>query len=113
MRLFAGLLASALLAPPGCAHAQQAAARPRLVVVIAVDQMRADHLTRFAQMYRGGLARFIREGAMYTDAHHFHSGTETSPGHATLGTGAFPSRHGIIANEWFERKEAKTVYSVE
>ena len=30
---------------------------PRLVVVIVVDQMRADHLTRFAGVYRYGFAR--------------------------------------------------------
>lgn len=117
MRFVAGLLASALVLTPvsacGTQQVPPAAARPRLVVVIAVDQMRADFLTRFPQMYHGGLARFIRDGAMYTNAHQDHSGTETSPGHATLGTGAFPSRHGIIANEWFERKEGKTIYSVD
>jgi len=112
MRYFAGLLATALMVTPP-ASAPQVPARPRLVVVIVVDQMRADFLTRFPQLYRGGLARFISQGAVFTEAHHSHSGTETSPGHATIATGSFPSRHGIVANEWFERSENKTVYSVD
>jgi predicted AlkP superfamily pyrophosphatase or phosphodiesterase len=28
---------------------------------------------------------------------------ETAPGHATLATGVFPARHGIVANSWHQR----------
>src|SRR5262249_2511318 len=31
-----------------------------------------------------------------------HLNTETGPGHASLGTGAPPRVHGIVANRWFE-----------
>ncbi len=76
---------------------------PKLVVVIVVDQMRADHLSRFAGLYKGGFKRFLDQGAVFTNAHHGHYATETGPGHATIATGAHPSRHGIVANSWFDR----------
>lgn len=87
--------------------------KPKLVVFVIVDQMRADHLTRFAGVYRNGFARLIRDGAIFTNAHHDHSYTVTAAGHATLSTGAFPSRHGIVGNNWFDRVENKRVYCAE
>ena len=88
-------------------------ATPRLAVVISVDQMRYDYLTRFAGLYKGGLAKLYREGAVFTNVHHDHAGTETAPGHATLLTGAFPAHHGIIANSWFDSQTQKSIYSVD
>ncbi len=83
---------------------------PRLVLVIAVDQMRADYLERFAPLLTNGLGRLLREGVVFTDAHHFHAATETAPGHATLATGTFPRRHGIIGNSWFDREAGEEAY---
>ncbi len=84
---------------------------PRLVVVVAVDQMRADYLDRFGHLFEGGLARVLREGSLYTDAHQDHAATVTAPGHATIATGVFPARHGIVGNDYFERAEGRSVYS--
>ncbi len=89
---------------------------PKLVVVISVDQMRADYLTRFASFFKGGLARLAGEGegggAVYTEAHQDHFFTSTSAGHATISTGVYPSRSGIVANSWWARKERRNVYAV-
>jgi predicted AlkP superfamily pyrophosphatase or phosphodiesterase len=78
--------------PPG------APARPTLLVLITVDQLRADYLDRFGPQFRGGLARLTRGGAWFTDAHHDHAITETAPGHATLLSGRFPRSTGITMN---------------
>jgi predicted AlkP superfamily pyrophosphatase or phosphodiesterase len=75
-----------------------ATARPTLVVLITVDQLRADYLDRYGQQLTGGLARLMRGGAWFTDAHHDHAITETAPGHATLLAGRFPRSTGIMAN---------------
>lgn len=83
---------------------------PRLVLVIVVDQMRADYLERFRPLLNHGLSRLLKEGIVFTNAHHFHAATETAPGHATLATGVFPKRHGIIANSWFDRERGEDVY---
>ena len=86
---------------------------PRLVVVISVDQMRADYLERFDDRFTGGLARLLSDGAVFEDAHQDHAMTSTAPGHATIATGAFPARHGLVQNDWYDRAMARSVYSVE
>ncbi|MCG6958053.1 MAG: alkaline phosphatase family protein [Gemmatimonadetes bacterium] len=73
---------------------------PKLVVMISVDQMRADLIDRYAPAFHGGFRRLLDEGYKFTEASHAHATTETAVGHATLSTGVFPSRSGIVANEW-------------
>lgn len=75
-----------------------APAPPSLIVLITIDQFRDDYLDRFGPQLRGGLARFARGGAWFTNAHHDHAITETAPGHATLLAGRFPRSTGIMAN---------------
>jgi len=36
--------------------------------------------------------------------------TYTAPGHASVYTGATPSNHGIVGNEWFNKATGKDVY---
>jgi hypothetical protein len=47
---------------------------------------------------------------VFDDAHFGHAYTVTAPGHATLFTGASPSRHGIIGNEWRDPRTGEAVY---
>lgn len=88
------VLATPLRALP----AQSSAASPSLVVLITVDQMRADYLDRFASQLTGGLGRLSKGGARFTNAHQDHAITETAPGHATLLAGRFPRSTGIAMN---------------
>ena len=41
---------------------------PRLVLVLSIDQMRYDYLTRFEPLYTGGLRTLLDRGAVFTDA---------------------------------------------
>lgn len=82
----------------GVATPTAAQARPSLVVLLTVDQLRADYLTRFEPQLTGGLARLSRGGAWFPNAHHDHAITETAPGHATLLAGRFPRSTGIMMN---------------
>jgi predicted AlkP superfamily pyrophosphatase or phosphodiesterase len=75
-----------------------ASAPPSLVVLITIDQFRADYIDRFGPQLNGGLVRLARTGAWFTNAHHDHAITETAPGHATLLAGRFPRSTGIMAN---------------
>ncbi|HYE13340.1 MAG TPA: alkaline phosphatase family protein [Pyrinomonadaceae bacterium] len=85
---------------------QQKRARPRLVLLIAVDQFRYDYLERFGDLFvAGGLRRLLRDGASWTNANYDHVPTETAPGHATMMTGAWPAETGIVANDWYERND--------
>ena len=100
--------------PPPADAAQSAAyQRPRLVLLIAVDQFRYDFLERFADLFvAGGLRRLQREGASWTNANYDHVPTETAPGHASMLTGAWPSETGIIGNDWYDRASKKTILNV-
>ena len=85
--------------------------RPRLVLVLTVDQFRYDYLTRFDAEYKGGLRRLLDQGAVFTSARYEHLPTVTAVGHSTIATGAFPSTSGIVGNEWFDRETGRTVES--
>ena len=89
-----------------------AAATPRLVVVISVDQMIPEQLERLSPWWQGGFARFLEEGLVFRRAALSHAHTETGPGHATLGTGCSPARHGIVENDFFDRDTGQHLYCV-
>jgi predicted AlkP superfamily pyrophosphatase or phosphodiesterase len=73
--------------------------RSRLAVVIVVDQLRADLVDRFAAHYGDdGFNRFRGRGAVFTHCQYAFAATQTGPGHATVGTGTLPRRHGIASN---------------
>lgn len=86
--------------------------RPRLAIVIVVDQMRADYLSRYASLYTGGLARLMQTGIVFTQAYHNHAATETAVGHATISTGCYPAKHGIVGNGWYDQERQKTATAV-
>ncbi len=97
-----------------CALAAVAAPppKPKLVVGIVIDQFRYDYTTRFRADYTGGIARFLRDGAVFTNARYIHFPTVTAVGHSTLMSGATPSYSGIVGNEWYDRESGKQVTSV-
>jgi predicted AlkP superfamily pyrophosphatase or phosphodiesterase len=97
--LSAGASATRLRAQSGADPAAPASpARPTLVVLVTIDQLRADYLERFAPQLVGGLGRLARGGAVFTNAHQDHAITETAPGHASLLSGRFPRSTEIVAN---------------
>ena len=86
---------------------------PRLVVMIIVDQMRADYLDRFASHWHGGLYRFLQDGERFTQAYHDHAITKTVVGHAVLATGQLPSGNGIIGDYLYNHITNTQLYSCE
>jgi predicted AlkP superfamily pyrophosphatase or phosphodiesterase len=86
---------------------------PRLVVVIAVDQFRADYLARFRPYFTSGFKRLLENGADFQSCFYRYAYTVTAPGHATIATGATPYVHGIFANEWVVRDTWEKVNNVE
>ncbi len=69
---------------------------PKLVVMLAVDQLGEELLERAAPYLTGGLGRLLRHGAWYTNAWVDHAITVSHPGHVTLSTGMDPADHGIV-----------------
>jgi hypothetical protein len=89
-------------------------APPRLVVVIAVDQLRPDYLDRFRPWFGpGGFNRLLRAGAVYPRARYEHVTTETCPGHAVMLTGSYGGVNGIVAIQWYDPVQERALYCVE
>jgi predicted AlkP superfamily pyrophosphatase or phosphodiesterase len=76
------------------------------VVVLVVDQMRADYIDRYQHQWHAGLTRLLRDGAWFRQAAYPYLGTMTCGGHATISTGTFPAQHGMILNDWWDREHA-------
>ncbi|HXI12599.1 MAG TPA: alkaline phosphatase family protein [Thermoanaerobaculia bacterium] len=91
-----------------------AAEKPRLIVVISIDQFPYEYLERFSPWFApGGFNRFMKDGANFENARYTYANTYTGPGHASIGTGYLPSESGIVANRWYDREKGKSVYVVE
>ncbi len=87
--------------------------KPKLIVGIVVDQMRNDFIYRYWDRYsEGGFKRIISNGYYFKNAHYNYIPTYTAPGHCSIYTGATPKTHGIIANEWFDKKTKTEIYCV-
>jgi predicted AlkP superfamily pyrophosphatase or phosphodiesterase len=93
--------------PASASHSSKSLPKPKLVVLLVVDQMRADYVDKFLGQWRGGLRRLVEEGAWFRDAAYPYSVTETCVGHATISTGALPATHAMVANAWFDRETQK------
>lgn len=84
-------------------QAQAYVGRPKLIVIVIIDQFRGDYLNRDHSKFAGrGFKLFTDEGAWFTDCYFDYANTKTAPGHATIGTGAYSDGHGIDANEWWD-----------
>ncbi len=98
--LLGGLAGSRALALPP---------RPRLLVLIVVQQFRPEYLdAASSQLAPGGLKRLLEKGAWFPDCRHAAS-TFPSSTLATLATGSWPSEHGIVAESWYDRQVLKPV----
>ncbi|XOV80810.1 MAG: alkaline phosphatase family protein [Aestuariibacter sp.] len=106
-----GLLLTSLIAAASC-FAQE----PKLILQITVDQLRGDLLHRYEDSFVDGkypgFKQFLDRGTLYTNTHYRHAATLTAVGHATLATGAIPAHHGLIANNWYDATNNKSMYCV-
>jgi predicted AlkP superfamily pyrophosphatase or phosphodiesterase len=88
--------------------------KPVLIIGIVIDQMRYDYIYRFWDKYsEGGIKRMVQGGTFCKNASYNFLINETAVGHATISTGALPSCHGIISNNWYVGLQDKTIYCVE
>jgi len=89
-------------------------AQPKLVLVIAVDGLPQEQVTRYrSQFGEGGFRRLLDQGAWFNNAHQAHGVTVTAVGHSAILSGAYPYNHGIIGNNWIDPVTLKSVYCTE
>lgn len=89
-------------------------AQPRLIVQLVIDQLRGDLIYQHqSQFGKNGFNYLIDHGIDYHNANHPHANTTTCAGHATIATGSYPSLHGVVDNDWYDRKTKQLVYCME
>ncbi len=88
--------------------------RPRLVVLCSIDQLASWVCALGEPFYApdGGFRRLKSGGVSFSNCAYQHACTETGPGHATIGSGAPASLHGIVKNNWWDRDQQKLIYCV-
>lgn len=88
--------------------------RPKLILLLVVDQFRADYLLRFEGRFQeNGFKFLMHQGAYYPYGQYDILQSMTGPGHATISTGAYPYQMGIPSNTWFDYVTQQKVYCVE
>jgi len=110
-KILFGLVCVAALNQTSCTALKPSS--PSLVVMLVVDQMRPDLLTRFDGLYKGGFRWLMDHGIWFTDTHHEHSYTATGPGHTAIGFGQYPGNVGVLGNSFYDRTLKKNVNCVE
>lgn len=84
---------------------------PKLVVTIIVDQMRYDYWERSPQLFStNGFRLLLERGAFMTSAKYNYFPTVTGPGHASYLSGCGPAVHGIVGNDWYDKRTGKDIY---
>lgn len=81
----------------GGASVGQSPARAQYLVVIVMDGFRPDYLT-LAPMHH--LHALMRSGRSYSRAWVGQLETQTPTGHATIVTGVYPKKHGVMGFVW-------------
>src|SRR5215510_9580169 len=97
----AATFAAAIAQPSDAQRAVDATSRAQpvgLVVLIAVDQLRADYLDRFRPQLTHGFGRLRGTGVFFPSAIQDHALTETAPGHASMLSGRAPAHTRIWSN---------------
>lgn len=116
-RLWIGLITLLLTVSPALPCAASAYdGRPKLVILLVIDQFREDYLERYRADFKGqGFNLFLDHGAYFPDCYFAYANLVTASGHATIGTGAYTDGHGIAANEWWDlaRNTKRPISSVE
>ena len=84
---------------------------PRLVVIVSFDQYRGDYPTLFSRFVgKRGFARMQKQGASFTKCYYEHANNITGPGHASLLTGCYPARTGIVGNDFCDLRTGSCSY---
>lgn len=101
-------LAATTFTPAASASAYNA--RPKLVVILVLDQFRGDYLDRYRADFKtpNGFNLFLKQGAYFPECYYDYANTMTAPGHSTIGTGAYTNGHNIAVNDWWDLSRSTT-----
>ncbi|TGK14080.1 alkaline phosphatase family protein [Leptospira fletcheri] len=101
----------------GSVFSAPSSGRPKLIVVVSVDQL-AGNLIESKSMktwggeFTRGFKTLQEEGVYFTNAYHAHGFTETGPGHSVILSGRFPANTKITQNSWSDPETGEEIYCV-
>ena len=87
---------------------------PKLVITIAIDQLRTDYLEAFTPLYGDkGFRLLMNEGLVYTNASYSFANIDRASSIANISTGTTPYYNSIVGARWLDRETLRPVYCVE
>ena len=90
--------------------AQNLQPAPRLVVNIAVDQLRTDYIEHFSPLYgEDGFRKLLQGGRVYEAASYPFSPVDRASAIASIATGTTPHYNNIVATQWLDRNTLRPV----
>ena len=92
-------------------QAQTLQSAPRLVVNIAIDQLRTDYIEHFSPLYgEEGFRKLLQNGCVYEAANYPFSPVDRASAIATIATGATPHYNNIVGTKWLDRNTLRPVF---
>lgn len=77
---------------------------PRLVVNIAIDQLRSDYIEMFMPSYgANGFKKLLGNGVVYPNAQYTFFPVDRASAIASINTGTSPSNNGITGMKWLDK----------
>ena len=87
---------------------------PRLVISIAIDQLRSDYLEAFSPLYtEGGLKRLMRQGRVYVNGTYPFQPVDRASAVAAMTTGVTPYYNSIVGARWLNRETLRPIGCVD
>ncbi|MBR1485342.1 MAG: alkaline phosphatase family protein [Prevotella sp.] len=87
---------------------------PRLVVSIAIDQLRTDYLEAFKPLYStDGFRRLLDEGRVFANASYPFHPIDRASAMACLSTGVTPYYNSIVGMQWLNRATLRPTWCVD
>ena len=95
----------------GAANTGRVSKTPRLVVNIAIDQLRADLLEEYMPLFSNdGFRKLMHEGRVYKNASMPFLPVDCASAIASISTGSYPLYNGIPSKEWVSRKTSRPMF---
>ena len=86
---------------------------PRLVVSIAVDQLRSDYLAVFSKSFTPwGFNRLMGQGTVYPSASYPFSPVDRASAIASIASGVSPYYNSVVGQRWLNRETLRPVWCV-
>lgn len=82
--------------------------KPKLIIGILVENFRPEYLQNYQKgLSKNGLLKLFQEGTSGNHLQYRYLIRQSLPAYATLVTGANPNTHGIVANQWYDKRSDK------